>query len=171
MKKGKEDSLVATQISLHAVRNILGEQHQTNIFSEHDKSGLIEKHNLRLDGNIERFGIDLSDIQYRVMEALLAGFTETRYQGNIEAKEKKQIAEERYSGCLPETYKYLDFVPRLRFSQSKFFDWLRIDRNSIACRARALESLSDLSTKQYCFYYDRLVFDERGQPEKETNGR
>jgi hypothetical protein len=160
----------ATQIGLHSVRNILGEQSQTRLFDEHDQK-FCEEFGLKLSGKIDRFGIDLSEIQTRVMEGILRGFSETAYQGNIKAKDKLQLAEEKYSGKLPIAYNYIQEVPRLKATQTQILDWAGINKNSIASWARALEALEDLGTKQYCFYYDRLMLDEKGKPLRAINGR
>jgi hypothetical protein len=160
----------ATQIGLHSVRNILGEQPQVYLFDEHDQK-FCEEFGLKLSGKIDRFGIDLSEIQTRVMEGILRGFSETAYRGNLKAKDKLQIAEEKYSGKLPMAYNYIQEIPRLKATQSQILDWAGINKNSIASWARALEALEDLGTKQYCFYYDRLILDEKGKPLRDINDR
>lgn len=148
---------------------MLGNEKQLSLFS----SVLLEKlpNGENLSDKISRFGIELTDLQSKIMEGILRGFTETNYKGNIEPKDPSQIAEEKYAkGDLPPTYKYVKKIPRLQVTQSQLLDWAGINRNSIAEIQRALEALSHLGLTQYCFYYDRLAYDRNGVPERKKNG-
>ena len=82
-----------TQIGMHSVRNLLGEQKQLSLFSDHDKE-FSNKYGLKLEGSIDRFGVHISEMESRVMEGVLHGFTETQYMGNIEPKTKQEVAAE-----------------------------------------------------------------------------
>jgi len=158
-----------TQIGLHSVQNMLGNETQITLFN----SCLLEKlpNGENLSDKISRFGIELTDLQSKIMEGILRGFTETNYKGNIEPKDPSQIAKEKYAkGDLPPTYKYVKKIPRLQVTQSQLLDWAGINRNSIAEIQRALEALSHLGMTQYCFYYDRLAYDRNGVPERKKNG-
>ena len=161
-----------TQIGLHSVRNMLGSEMQLSLFSDYTIENLSSSSGVKLDGKIDRFGIDLTDIQSKIMEGILRGFTETNYRGNIEPRDTAQIAAEKYSkGELPLTYKYVKEVPRLRATQAQIMDWAGVNKNSIAEKERAVEALSHLGTAQYCFYYDRLAYGQDGVPEKDRSGR
>ena len=81
-----------TQIGLHSVRNMLGSEMQLSLFSDYTIENLSSSSGVKLDGKIERFGIDLTDIQSKIMEGILRGFTETNYRGNIEPRDTAQIA-------------------------------------------------------------------------------
>lgn len=165
----KEDRIQATQIAMHSVRNMLGDQHQISLFSDHDKQ-FANEFDLPLSGSIDRFGIDLTDMQARLVEGVLRGFSETAYKGNAEIKDIHQLADEKYSGKLPEAYKYIKEIPKLKATQKQILEWSGINQSSISCWARGVEALGEIGTKQYCFYYDRLAFDEKGQPIKNKNG-
>ncbi|MGK5593758.1 MAG: hypothetical protein ACSNEK_00170 [Parachlamydiaceae bacterium] len=161
----------ATQIGLHSVRNMLGENAQYDLFSNHDIE-FASEFKFKLSGKIDRFGIDLTEMQSRIMEGILRGFSETRYQGNIKPKPVEWVQNERFSGGkLPDTYKNIIELPCLKASLTQILDWSGINKNGISYWARAVESIQELGVKQFCFYYDRLVFDDRGNPQKESNGR
>jgi hypothetical protein len=160
----------ATQIALHSVRNLLGEQSQLDLFSNHAES-FSNEYNIPLNGKIDRFGVDLTDLQSRVMEGILHGFNEMRYKGNLEAQSSTPFCQNKYSGKIPPAYKYISNIPVLKATQSQILEWAGINKNSIASWARAVEAIKELGTKQYCFYYDRLVFDENKKPLKDKNGR
>ena len=161
-----------TQIGLHSVRNMLGSEMQLSLFSDYTIESLSSSSGVKLVGKIDRFGIDLTDVQSKIMEGILRGFTETNYRGNIEPRDTAQIAAEKYSeGGLPPTYKYVKEVPRLRATQAQIMDWAGVNKNSISEKERAVEALNHLGTTQYCFYYDRLAYGQDGIPEKDRSGR
>jgi hypothetical protein len=66
----KEKSPDLTQIGLHSIKNILGNHSQTDLFSEHHLD-FCEEYNLKLEGTIDRFGIDLTEVQSRIVEGIL----------------------------------------------------------------------------------------------------
>jgi hypothetical protein len=155
----------STQIGLHSISNLLGNFHQQSLFSEHDKD-FSEKYGINLDGKIDRFGVDLTDMQSRIMEGILRGFSETSYKGNMSARDTQEIANEKYNGSIPDSYKYLSEIPRLRVTQSSILEWSGLKGGGISSWARALKALGDLGTTQFCFYYDRLAYDANGVPIK-----
>ncbi|MBB63432.1 MAG: hypothetical protein CMO81_00020 [Waddliaceae bacterium] len=149
---------------------MLGDKGQTELFENHDKE-FSEHFGIALSGRIERFGIDLSDTESRMIEAILHGFTLTSYKGNLESKPKEEILQESYEGKQPPTFKYIEQLPRLRATQSDILEWAGINKNSIAAKVRALEALTTLGRKQYCFFYDRLAFDENRMPMQDRHGK
>jgi len=160
---------VTTQIGLHSISNILGKKNQKEMFESHHKK-FCKEYGITIQDEIDHFGVDLTDIQMRVVEGLLTAFSETGYKGNIAPKEKLQLAKERFSGKIPDTYKYIEEIPRIKVTQSSVLAWAGIKKNSISSRERALKALQDLGTKQYCFYYDRLAKGENGTPLKDRKG-
>ena len=160
----------AMQIGLHSVRNIFGDQNQLSLFSDHS-SFFCNEYGIKLQGTIDRFGVDLSDTQSKIMEGILRGFSETAYKGNIEPIGKDKVAAERYSGKLPPSFNNIKELPRLRVTQSKLLEMSGISKNSIASWARGVEAIKEIATTQFCFYYDRLVYDENGIPLKDHSGR
>lgn len=167
-EKNKQDQK-PTQIGLHSVSNFLGRKKNREMFeTQHEK--FCKEYGIKIRDNIQRFGIDITDIQMRVVEGILQGFSQTDYKGNIAPKDKIQLAKERFSGKVPDTYKYIDEIPRIRVSQTEVLKWAGIKKNSIAGKERALKALQDLGVHQYCFYYDRLAKDSRGEPVRDRKG-
>ena len=161
-----------TLIGLHSVKNLLGNEQQLTLFNDHSVESFSKTYGIKLHGKIERFGIDLTDIQARVVEAILRGFTTTNYKGNTEPKNKLDVVREKYAfGELPSTYKYINQIPCLKATQAQIIEWAGMNKRSIAERERLVEALKHLGTAQYCFYYDRLALDKNGMPEKDTDGK
>lgn len=158
----------STQITLHSVSNILGNTQQTSLFSEHDHE-FSEEYGTKLVGTINRFGVDLTDMQSRIMEGILRGFSETAYKGNMSPRHPQDVANEKFNGNIPDGYKYIKEIPRLRVSQSQILEWSGLKGGGISSWARSLKALHDLGTTQFCFYYDRLAYDEVGVPIKKGN--
>lgn len=158
-----------TQIGLHSVSNLLGKRKHKEMFASHHKK-FCKEYGVKIRDDIQRFGIDLTDVQMRVVEGVLQGFSQTNYKGNIAPKNKQQLAKERFSGKIPDTYKYIDEIPRIRVSQTEVLEWAGINKGSIAGKERALKALQDLGVNQYCFYYDRLAKDSHGEPIKDGKG-
>jgi len=167
-KESKKDQR-PTQIGLHSVSNFLGKRKHKEMFESHHEQ-FCKEYGVKIRDNIQRFGIDLTDIQMRVVEGVLQGFSQTDYKGNIAPKNKHQLAKERFSGKVPDTYKYIDEIPRIRVSQTEVLEWAGIKKSSIAGKERALRALQDLGVNQYCFYYDRLAKDSNGEPIKDRKG-
>ena len=161
------EACTSTQIGLHAVMNVLGTPSQKEV--ENQAAEFSEEFGIGLDNRIERFGIDMTDQQARVMEGVLHGFSRTSYQGNIESKSKSELASEKYGGKLPDTYRYIDHIPQLRATQSEILEWSGINIKSIEAWGRAVKAFKQLGQKQYCFFYDRLVIDDNGNPVKDLN--
>lgn len=159
-----------TQVGLHSIKNILGCHQQTDLFSEHHLE-FCEKYDVKLEGTIDRFGIDLTEIQSRIMEGILYGFSRTAYKGNVDPTSKEQLAKLKFSGKVPNSYKYIQEIPRIRVKQSELLEWSGINKQSIASWSRAVEAIQELGRKQYCFYYDRLALDQNGTPIKEKNNK
>src|ERR1700722_13381800 len=87
-KSSTEEPAKTTLIGLHSVKTLLGNEQQLSLFNEHSIESFSKTYGVKLDGKIERLGIDLTDIQSRVVEAILRGFTITNYKGNTEPKDK-----------------------------------------------------------------------------------
>lgn len=166
------DQEQATVIGLNSVKNLLGHEYQLNLFDDDYVQSFSKTYGVKVQEKIDRFGIDLTDIQARMMEGVLRGFTLTNYKGNMAPIEKANLIQDKYAfGDLPSTYKYVNKIPCLKATQSQILKWAGINVNSIAEKERALEALKHLATAQYCFYYDRLALDKNGKPEKGTDGK
>lgn len=161
----------ATQISLHSIRNLLGSEQQLDLFTQEKIQEIARAHGVTVGREITQFGIDLTDVQLRVMEGILHGFTKTKYKGNLEPIDQPSHTKEKYPlGSPSSAYYYLEQLPRLRVSQAQILEWAGVNRGSPGDIQEALKALKHLGTTQYCFYYTRLVFDELGNPKKDKDG-
>lgn len=154
MKSVEEEKACTTKVSLHAVRNMLGNLDQISLFSEHDISKAISA-DAELSQVITRFGIDLTDMEFRLVEGILLGFSQTNYEGNLPPVEGPEEG--------------VDFInlPRLKVSQLQLLRLSGIS-DSFGPKAKAIEALQSLSEKQYAFYYQRLVYDKNNNPKKDA---
>lgn len=160
-----------TQISLHSVRNLLGSQQQMTLFSENKVKQFAETYGVNLEREISRYGIDLTDTQTKMMEAILFGLTETNYRGNLEPIDTPSHAKEKYpSGSLPSIYQNFTQLPKLKVTQSELLNWANINQKSAGDVQNAIKALKHLGTTQYCFYYTRSVLNEKGDLVREKNG-
>ncbi len=168
MDKPSQDSgePTSTQIGIHSVRNLLGSHEQLSLFSE--MKDTIREKGFNLDG-IDRFGIELSETQFRMMEGILNAFTKTKYRGNIAPKRVEELEAE---GHINETvYQNILEIPRIKATQKEILEWAGFKSPSPGEKERALQALHELATARFCFCYDRLSYDANGKPEKDSRGR
>ena len=159
----------ATQISIHSMKNLLGSRQQLEKFSEEKVKEFSEVYGVTVEKEFSSFGVDLTDLQQKMLEALLHGFTKTNYQGNLDPLEIPSI--EKYPlGKIPNSYKNISMLPRLRTTQSQILEWAGINSRSAGSVQLAIKALEHLGSTQYCFYYTRLAYDENGNPKKDKYG-
>jgi len=167
--KDKKDQK-STQIGMHTISNILLKKGRKGKTFDNCYKEFCKQHGIEVNTAVQGFGIKLTDIQARIMEGVLYGFSETNYEGNLSPKNKFQVAEERFSGKVPDTYKYVNKIPIIKVTQSEILKWAGVKTNQIASISRAVKALQYLGTMQYCFYYDRLAKNSKGKPIKDRDG-
>lgn len=158
-----------TRFSMHAINNILGNQEQLSLFENQDEI-FAEEFQITLQNKISKFGIDLEDIEMKVMEGILKGFSETGYKGNAQSKNAVDYYKEKFNGNTPEACKEILELPVLRANQTEILNWANIKTNSIGAKSRAIEAISNLGSTQFCFYYERLVKDSDGVGMQDAKG-
>lgn len=114
-----------------------------------------------ISARVGRFGIDINDIECRVLEAILKGFTETSFEGNYKSISKKELSAKINTEIDLEST-HLEKFPRLRFTQKKLMDDLGVSRSHPGAISRAVSALDSLSSKMFTFFYARKVVDEKG---------
>ena len=160
------------RISLHAVSNIIGAPKEPSLFSKDTPLDYVKSYGTILKNSITEFGINLTDTQLKLMEGILLGFSQTNYAGNIEPKEKKDLAKDEYKfGVLPAMYDNVTLIPRIRVSQREIMILAGININSIASWERGLEAIRHLGTKQFYFYYERTAKNRNGKFIKDEKGK
>lgn len=163
-----EKKAESTKVSIHSIRNIFGDSKE---FHGDKLREFANTHGVELRREITKFGMELTDLQNKLMEVILYQFSKTKYKGNVKPIEKSIAAREKYpEGNLPSAYRYLKEIPKLRIKQAELLQMAGIGQNSPGEIERALDALQHLGTMQYCFFYTRLAFDDNNKPKKESDG-
>ena len=162
-------------MNIHGARQILSDPKQRNLFS--DPEDTAKEHGytygLKIENRIEEIGVNITETQFKTMEGILKAFKHSAgegYRGNIPPGDPKDLIREGKYETLPEAYKNIKQIPRVRLNQSDLFKLTGINENSIAEKQRTLESVKFLGSNQFLFYYKRLVYDQKGKPVKDDKG-
>lgn len=149
-------------MSMHALKNILGNVNHSKLLQD----GKVVPH----DG-ITQLGIDLSDMELKIVEGILKAFAETQNKGNLPPMSIEEIQQGYLGEDLPKTFDNIKQLPRIHLTQKKLFALAGIKENSIADKQRAVEALLNISQKKYQIYYSRLAQNELGKPTKNKFGQ
>ncbi|EPP35485.1 hypothetical protein CP10139811_1547 [Chlamydia ibidis] len=152
----------ALPMSMHALKNILGNEN-------HEK--LLKEGKVVPQEGITHLGIDLSDMELRIVEGILKAFAETQNRGNAAPIPREELERGYGDIGLPKTFDNIQNLPRIHLTQKKLFNLAGIKENSIADKERAVNALFDISQKKYQIYYSRLAHNENGEPSKNRFGR
>ncbi|TVL97420.1 MAG: hypothetical protein CV087_22335 [Candidatus Brocadia sp. WS118] len=137
--------------SMHLVNQLFNTKEKQS-FKPSDVDNLVEKYKLKLNNSIEGYGVELSNYEYRALEAIQKIFSDNNFKGNIDPEKVN--------------YSTIKLLPRVRFSQKEFFDAFGINSNSRRDQNNAITALASLTARQHFFFYKRLVY-ENGRPVKE----
>ena len=162
-------------MNIHGVKQILADPKQRNLFSDPEETAIEHgyKYGLTIENEIKEIGINLTNSQLKTLEAFLKAFNFSAgegYKGNIEPKDPNDLKREGKYETLPEAYKNIRQIPRVRLTQSELFRLTGINENSIAERQRTLEAVKFLGNNQFLFYYKRLAYDQKAKPVKDDKG-
>lgn len=152
----------ALPMSMHALKNILGNANHSKLL--HDGKVVPQE-------GITQLGIDLSDMELKIVEGILKAFAETQNKGNIPPMSIEEIQRGYVGDVLPKTFDNIKQLPRIRLTQKKLFSFAGIKDNSIASKQRAVEALLNISQKKYQIYYNRLAQNELGKPTRNKFGQ
>lgn len=158
-----------TKMSFHAVRQLFTPKNMPTTSPEQIKLDWVQKTGVPIERDIDRYGIDLTNIQYKVMEGILAAFSKTQYKGNLPSKLVTESLREQNirfkdKGSIPEIYKNIVQIPRIQITQRDLMRMSGIDENNKSEMIDGLEALAYLSTTQFCFYYTRMAVNQDGKP-------
>ena len=169
MREEPVESTFSTQVSLHGIRNIFGEPTQLSLSGDNDINHIQKIFSTRLE-QIKSVGSELTQMQFRVLEAILHGFTLSGYKGNRPAVRREEILAAKEDGDFTPIFQYVKELPVLRVRQAEFLNWAEINRNQISTTTGALLALKDLSQKMFYYYYERTAQDEEGNLIKDGKG-
>ena len=115
-----------------------------------------------ISARVGRFGIDINDIECRVLEVILKGFTKTGFEGNYKSISKKELSAHINTEIDLESTR-LEKFPRFRFTQNDLLKELGVARNHPGAISRAVSALDSLSKKMFTFFYARKCVNENGE--------
>lgn len=162
MEKKSDLKEKALPMSMHALKNILGNANHSKLL--HDGKVVPQE-------GITQLGIDLSDMELKIVEGILKAFAETQNKGNIPPVSIEEIQQGYLGEVLPKTFDNIKQLPRIHLTQKKLFSLAGIKDNSIANKQRAVEALLNISQKKYQIYYNRLAQNELGKPTRNKFGQ
>lgn len=156
------------EFSLAAVANMF-DLVQQDLFSSRYINDLRKSLNPVINASVGRYGIDVTDMECRVLEVILKGFTETDYDGNYRSISRQELST-RIDSEIDFDSTCREKFPRLRFTQADLMKELGVSRNQPGAISRAVSALDSLSTKMFTFFFERKAFDREGNYLKDEKG-
>lgn len=165
-------------MSIHSVKQQFPINFQPSFFNtpEEFTEEYKSRYGITLEGNINRYGVELTPLQDKVKNAILSKFKHSKEQGligNLPAKSKEEYLQEYYGGKEPEIFKNIFNIPRIKIIQTELFrlcgckEYTEKDTGykyfDTRETSRILEGLSHLAEHRYCFYYLRAKQDLNGK--------
>jgi hypothetical protein len=159
------------KINIHSLRQNYGDQKDVPDFDKKKIERWEKKYGTPVTNEIDRYGIDLTDLQHKITEGILMGLTQTRYQGNVEPKTSEEIALEfPTTNKPPKIYDNIELIPKIRVQQRELARLCGVDEENRSEYAAFLNAFTYLYTTQFCFFYSRLAYDTKGRPIKDERG-
>ena len=154
---------------MHGLKNQFGTSDTATLFSPEIVDNFKESYDVSITNKIDRYGMDLTDTQFRVLEAILKAFDATGYKGTEPPKTKKEIKAQEYrrASKMPATFDNVDSLPRIRLGQREITRLSGLNEEAQKDRQEVDAAINFLGQKQCCFYYKRLVYDSAGRPVRE----
>lgn len=162
-----------TKIATHAAKQLFGDVKLETPFSDEIIKAWDQRYSSSSLNRIDGYGVNLTDIQFRVMEGLVRKLTDTNYKGDLPAKTEKDILKEfniSHVSNLPKAYRGLKEIPIVRIGKRELVRLSGMDEDNQADMARCVDALKYLGITQYCFYYKRLAYDSNNKPERDADG-
>jgi len=123
---------------------------------------------------IAGYGVPSSftELEFRVIEAILKAFSDTNYKGNMPAKSIMEVVGDSSDGFgTPAPFKNLREIPIIKQTKTDILKRANLDPNNGANIQRITDILENkLPTWLLCFYWTRLARDENGTPLKDHRG-
>ena len=168
------------KMAIHGVRQRFGDNKELTLFSDQHVEEFTNATGLSLTNRPTAYGIVLNQAQNRVLDAILKALHETGYKGH-EQRDKSTALGEVYSDT-PDSqralvegegapYKNIDTIPVVRLTQAQLIERSGYDlkKQRHGDKQDVLEALAFLTSKQFCFYWNRLKY-VNGKPVKNKAG-
>jgi len=169
-----------TKYSIHLINQRFDQAKQLKIFSDrkieeelnNQLEALIESKGVEIN-KLERFGLVLNQTELRVLEGILQGFTNTDYSGDIEIEKQRYVETTKHPlDKINRAYSNIDKIPVTRLTQAELISLAGYDlsKQRQGDKNDVTEALTVLGSKQFGFYWDRLVY-HNGKPAKDERGK
>ncbi len=181
-KKAEEvkEKKTQTKYSIHLINQRFDQAKQLKIFSDikveeelnNQLEALSESKGIEIN-KPERFGLVLNQTELRVLEGILQGFTNTDYLGDEEIDKQSYVKTTKHPvDKINRAYSNINKIPVIRLTQAELISLAGYDlsKQRQGDKNDVTEALSVLATKQFGFYWDRLVY-HKGKPAKDKSGK
>jgi hypothetical protein len=163
-----------TRMSMHSVKQFYGNKKQLNLFSDQKVEEYLRDTGITLKNRPANYGVVLNQTQSRVYEAIIKAFSDTNYTGHTQVDKATYKNEWPVNkGALEKTYKHIDKIPVIRITQAQLIELSGYDLRSQrqGDKVDVVEAVDFLGSKQFCFYWHRLRYDEKGKPIIDKSGK
>lgn len=172
------DSIDYTKISIHAVKQLYGDNKEITKFSGENIDTFVEATGLNLTNKPESYGVVLNYTQQKLFEGILNNLTNTNYKGHTQIDNDSllkttykdtQISSNTLLTGASAPYKNIKNIPVLKITQAKLIELCGFDKKRQGDKQDVIEALHFLSTNLFFFYWIRLKT-ENNKPVKDKNG-
>ena len=158
-----------TLINMHSIGQMFGSTQDESLIQR--GQAWQERYGQAVDSSIDKYGIDLTVIQLRVMEGVLGALTRTNYKGNLEPTTKEELVSNfpaiKTVDDLPKIFNHIKEIPRLKIGKRELVSLAGMRYDSQSDVERVVNALMYLGTTQFCFYYSRLSIGKDRTPERD----
>lgn len=168
-QEGGEEGRKHTKIAIHAVTQFYGDNKQLSIFSDEKIDAFFRDTGLSITNRPDSYGVVLNQSQRRVLEGILKAFTDSNYKGDKEIDKATYSSKIYPIDKIAGAYSNVDKMPVVRLTQAEIIKLSGHDRTH-GDKVDVVEAISFLATKQFCFYWVRLIKTEKGKPVKDKSG-
>lgn len=173
-----EDIEELTKYSIHAVKQLYGDNKEITKFSGDNVNTFVEATGLNLTNKPDSYGVVLNYTQKKLFEAILKRLTDTNYKGDTQINNdillKDNYKDTRTANNILLTgdkapYKNIKTIPVLKIKQARLIELCGFDKPRQGDKQDVIEALNFLGTNLFFFYWIRLKT-ENNKPVKDKNG-
>jgi len=173
-----EDIEELTKYSIHAVKQLYGDNKEITKFSGDNVNTFVEATGLNLTNKPDSYGVVLNYTQKKLFEAILKRLTDTNYKGDTQINNdillKDNYKDTRTANNTLLTgdkapYKNIKTIPVLKIKQARLIELCGFDKPRQGDKQDVIEALNFLGTNLFFFYWIRLKT-ENNKPVKDKNG-
>lgn len=164
------------RLGIHSAKQFFKDKKQLSLFDPQQVEDYVTKTGLKIkDSNPDSFGVVLNVSQMKVFEGIVKAFSETNYKGDQEISTNESLKQlaglDINSGAAREkiakAYKDKPTLPVVQITQSELLELSGYSR-SFKDKTECIEALNYLGSQQFCFFWKRLVSDNKGNPIRDS---